>query len=117
MGWGYCGKDNRGREIGYYITATCDKKGCDEVIDRGLGCVCGPMHGGDEGGCGRYFCEAHGFWGVSGVLCDHRFKGAYGATMCQPMKGNDGTVWCACGFDHYVEWPKELDVAIEGVVR
>ena len=107
MGWAYCGKDDWGREIGYAIEATCDKKGCDEVIDRGLGYVCGPMHGGDEGGCGRYFCGDHlSFVGERGG-CQHRFKGAYGVTMCQPMKGDNGKVWCACGFNHHVEWPAE----------
>ncbi len=106
MGWAYCGKDDSDREIGYCIMATCDKKGCDNVIDRGLGYVCGTMHGPDDDGCGRYFCGDHlGFVGPRGG-CQHRFKEAYGATMCQPMRS--GTkVWCACGFDHFVEWPEE----------
>lgn len=58
MGWAYCGQDDAGREIGYGVIAACDSPGCAEEIDRGLGCVCGTMHGG-EGGCGKYFCEAH----------------------------------------------------------
>ena len=117
MGWAYCGKDDLGREIGYGIVATCDQPGCNEVIDRGLGCVCGgdrtrdgefaPMHGAADGGCGRYFCGEHlGFVGPRGG-CRHHFKGAYGVTMCQPMKAGD-VVYCACGFDHYVEWPEEV---------
>ena len=107
MGWAYCGKDDRGREIGYGIIATCDQRGCDTVIDRGLGYCCGPMHGGEEGGCGRYFCGTHlGVVGERGG-CLHRFKGAYGATMCQSMRDDAGSIWCACGYPHHVEWPEE----------
>jgi hypothetical protein len=111
MGWAYCGQDDFGREIGYGIVATCDKKGCDRVIDRGLGYVCGPMHGASEGGCGRYFCGEHsGSVGPRGG-CPHRFEGAHGATMCQPMRRDDGEVYCACHFNHYVEWPETEEVA------
>jgi len=107
MGWAYCGTDDYGREIGYGIGATCDQRGCDEVIDRGLGYVCGPMHGGDEGGCGRYFCGEHsGHVGPRGG-CRHHFKGAYGVTLCQPMRRDSGELYCACHFKHYTEWPKE----------
>lgn len=59
MGWAHCGFDDEGREIGYAVEATCDRPGCDTVIDRGLGHVCGGMHGGDEFSCGRYFCGNH----------------------------------------------------------
>ncbi|MCE9560421.1 MAG: hypothetical protein K8U57_00040 [Planctomycetes bacterium] len=58
MGWAFCGTDNAGREIGYAVAAMCDFPGCVAEIDRGLGYVCGMMHGG-ENGCGRYFCDAH----------------------------------------------------------
>lgn len=58
MGWAHCGTDDLDRQIGYGVAAVCDAEGCDIWIDRGLGYVCGTMHGG-EGGCGRYFCEAH----------------------------------------------------------
>jgi hypothetical protein len=58
MGWAFCGTDDRGREIGYGVAATCDYPGCEEPIDRGLGYVCGTMHGGEQG-CGRYFCGSH----------------------------------------------------------
>jgi len=59
MGWRYCGQDNEGRDIGYGISATCDQQGCDVKIDRGLGFVCGGMHGEDEWSCEKYFCEQH----------------------------------------------------------
>lgn len=59
MGYGYytVGPDNR--PAGYYVLATCDKRGCDEEIDRGLGYLCGDTphdEWSDEPGCGRYFC-------------------------------------------------------------
>jgi hypothetical protein len=57
MGWSY-GIEN-GRHVGYGVRATCDLKGCKTKIDRGLGYVCGNMHGGGEFGCGRYFCSEH----------------------------------------------------------
>jgi hypothetical protein len=57
MGWAFCG-EFEGRPIGYGVDAICDKEGCEEEIDRGLGCVCGRMHGGDNG-CGKYFCGKH----------------------------------------------------------
>lgn len=64
MGWGHCGTDGEGREIGYYIDATCDHPECNEEIDRGLGYACGGMHGDGniynmEIGCEKYFCSAH----------------------------------------------------------
>jgi len=59
MGWGNCGRDDRGRKIGYYFVAKCDQQGCKVKIDRGLSHVCGNMHGGDELGCGQYYCTQH----------------------------------------------------------
>lgn len=59
MGWGNCGQDSQGRQIGYYHSATCDHPGCEEKIDRGLSYVCGEMHGEDEVSCEKYFCDAH----------------------------------------------------------
>jgi hypothetical protein len=65
MGWAF-GVNREGREVGYGVLATCDQDGCNARIDRGLGCVCGGMHDGDEHGCGRYFCGEHllyTYWG------------------------------------------------------
>ena len=59
MGWANCGTDEYGRPIGYAWPAVCDYPGCDRRIDRGLGYVCGTMHGGEDG-CGRYYCDTHG---------------------------------------------------------
>lgn len=59
MGWAFCGTDDAGREIGYGVIAVCDFPGCETEINRGLGCVCGDMHGGGNNGCGMYFCGKH----------------------------------------------------------
>lgn len=59
MGWANCGTDKNGRHIGYAHEATCDHPGCNENIDRGLSYACGGMHGEDEIGCDKYFCEKH----------------------------------------------------------
>ncbi len=59
MGWGNCGTDSEGRPIGYVFPAVCDHPDCKTKIDRGLGYVCGRMHGDGEYSCERYFCENH----------------------------------------------------------
>lgn len=52
-----------GREAGYGVEATCDRPGCDVMIDRGLGYLCGRApdgyHSDDEWGCRLYFCGQH----------------------------------------------------------
>ena len=35
MGWGNCGTDSKGREIGYHHMTSCDQDGCEAEIDRG----------------------------------------------------------------------------------
>lgn len=59
MGWGYCGTDSQGRNIGYMIHSVCDHDGCETKIDRGLDYACGGMHGEDEYSCELYFCGKH----------------------------------------------------------
>jgi hypothetical protein len=63
VSWADCGKDSRGRRIGYGFDATCDHrekgKKCRAKIDRGLGYACGGMHGADEFSCEGYFCGEH----------------------------------------------------------
>lgn len=44
---------------GYAIPTTCEEPGCNEAIDRGLAHLCGQEPGGDEHGCGGYFCDQH----------------------------------------------------------
>ena len=76
MGWADCGKDERGRKIGYAFIAKCDARGCKVKIDRGLSYVCGGMHGGDGFGCGQYFCQEHR---LTGELNSGRC-----ITLCEP---------------------------------
>lgn len=58
MGWANCGKDSKGRRIGYAVSANCDHHGCKTRIDRGLAYACGGMHGNTET-CEGYFCGDH----------------------------------------------------------
>lgn len=60
MGWAHCGTDNKGREIGYGVSAKCDHPGCKAKIDRGLAYACGDWHG-TSIGCEGYFCGEHRF--------------------------------------------------------
>jgi hypothetical protein len=46
-------------EAGYGVDDVCNKDGCTAEIDRGLGFLCGRSPGGDEHGCGFYFCGEH----------------------------------------------------------
>ncbi|MER7953859.1 hypothetical protein [Streptomyces sp. NPDC096030] len=60
-------------EAGYAVETTCEKNGCDARIDRGLAHLCGKTPGGDEHGCGGYYCENHlniGPTSETGELCD-----------------------------------------------
>lgn len=102
MGWAYCGVDRYGREIGYGIEATCDQRGCEANIDRGLGYCCGRMHNGDEGGCGRYYCGDHLYGVGPRGGCPHRGKQAWGRTKCQLLRRrgrwpeDPDVYYCAC---------------------
>ena len=46
-------------QAGYNVEAVCEKTGCRATIDRGLAFLCGKTPGGDEHGCGGYFCDQH----------------------------------------------------------
>lgn len=46
-------------EAGYGVETVCEENDCDEQIDRGLAYLCGETPGGDEYGCGGYFCGSH----------------------------------------------------------
>jgi len=59
-----------GREAGYGVNATCDHEGCSAEIDRGIAYLCGRNPGGDEFGCGDYFCDEHLFMGEPCQLCE-----------------------------------------------
>ncbi|MFE7580784.1 hypothetical protein ACFU5Y_04350 [Streptomyces gardneri] len=74
MGYAHYTIQRNGEEIeaGYAIEATCEEVGCDAEIDRGLAHLCGQQPGGDEHGCGGYYCGSHLYGGPSdqtGDLC------------------------------------------------
>ena len=56
-------QDGKTIEAGYGVETVCEEKGCREKIDRGLAYLCGKQPGGDEYGCGGYFCANHLFLG------------------------------------------------------
>lgn len=61
MSWSIGYSSHFSRDIGYGVPAFCDHPKCNQVIDRGLGYVCGGEHGGGDcgQGCGLYFCGEH----------------------------------------------------------
>jgi hypothetical protein len=70
---GYAVYERNGRDCGYGIPAVCDHPACDEKIDRGLAYLCGKDPGGDEFGCGLYFCSTHLALGIgkgAGFQCE-----------------------------------------------
>ena len=74
MGYAQYTISRNGKEIeaGYAVATTCEQDGCAEQIDRGLAHLCGQTPGGDEHGCGGYFCGEHRFIGPNsetGDLC------------------------------------------------
>jgi len=51
MGYGHYVLPGETEPRGYEVEATCQHPGCEEKIDKGLGCLCY--------GCGGYFCDSH----------------------------------------------------------
>lgn len=51
-------------EAGYAVETVCEEDGCEEQIDRGLAHLCGATPGGDEYGCGGYYCGQHLYGGI-----------------------------------------------------
>ena len=92
MGWGSCGKDSKGRPIGYNHAATCDHKGCKAKIDRGLSYACGGMHGAggnySDAACEGYFCSKH-------IIC------------VEDKEGNCFSVCQSCYEEFKDEWRNE----------
>lgn len=54
MSWAIGYDDKNHRDIGYGVPAKCDYPDCEEMINRGLGYVCG-----GDFGCGLFFCSEH----------------------------------------------------------
>lgn len=108
MGYGYYqGEWPEHPAAGYMVIATCDKRGCDEQIDRGLGYICGDEpHWGlvsDEPGCGRYYCGKHLGWVGPRGGCPHRGKRAWGKTISDLVpnkKGKTGIIFCLDPIGH-----------------
>jgi hypothetical protein len=61
MGYGSYEVARRGEaiEAGYLVSDVCNLIECKVEIDRGMGFLCGAIPGGDEYGCGGYFCDDH----------------------------------------------------------
>jgi hypothetical protein len=61
MGYAHYKIRRNGEQIdaGYGVEAVCEKTDCATTIDRGLAYLCGQTPGGDEQGCGGYFCAEH----------------------------------------------------------
>lgn len=61
MGYAYYTVYRNGQKIeaGYGVEADCEEANCGERIDRGLAYLCGNEPGGDEYGCGGYYCGKH----------------------------------------------------------
>jgi hypothetical protein len=62
-------------QAGYGVEAVCEQDGCTEEIDRGLYHLCGETPGGDEYGCGGYFCGSHLFLGSGAPVSDGLCQG------------------------------------------
>jgi hypothetical protein len=94
------------RPAGYMVLATCDKRGCDNEIYRGMGYVCGgEPHDmtSDLPGCGRYFCAEHLGWVGDRGGCTHRRRGkSWGTTLaCMEVKTDEfGDVYCLNRIGH-----------------
>lgn len=100
MSWAVGFDTNWHRDVGYGVPATCDHPGCGEIIDRGLGYVCGGQPYGGEHGCGLFFCSAH-LVGISPQTCERC------ATNQPPFKPtDDAPEWTAHKITHpsWSEW-------------
>lgn len=82
MGWAH--GFVAGRDVGYGVEATCDKRGCENVIDRGLGYVCGDFPHywfDDQPGCGMFYCGEHDTGVGPRGGCGHRQRKPWGRVL------------------------------------
>ena len=91
------------RPGGYYVLATCDRRGCENEIDRGLGFLCGsqphgPLDAAD--GCGRYHCSDHDSYVGPRGGCSHRGKKAWGRTLSCMKPNENGFIVCTTRAGH-----------------
>jgi hypothetical protein len=99
MGYGYYTIHHYGqdRPAGHMVLATCDRRGCDVEIDRGLGYICGqsPHDRFDAApGCGRYYCGSHEGWIGPRGGCSHRGDKAWGTTLSCMEPNSERSVVC-----------------------
>lgn len=88
-------------EAGYDVEDVCNKDGCTAEIDRGLDYLCGRTPGGDEYGCGRYFCNEDMFLpGVDDV-----------PQICASCLAAQQRQWC----EEFADQLPEVLAAIPGV--
>ncbi|MGX1254184.1 hypothetical protein RKD48_006695 [Streptomyces ambofaciens] len=82
MGNGFYETYRNGKKIeaGYLVEALCDKADCTTKIRRGIEALCGETPGGDEYGCGGYFCDADLYMAPQGQT-------GYRCFLC--MQGHD----------------------------
>lgn len=81
-----------GREGGYGVEAHCEQDGCGAKIDRGLSFLCGELPGGDEYGCGGYFCGEHLYPVSRASQCAVCKRGNPLCSQCeQPAGGAEAT--------------------------
>lgn len=102
MGYGFYLVDYD-RPAGYMVIATCDRRGCEAVIDRGLGCLCGDNPGlfNGEPGCGRYYCDEHLGWVGPRGGCPHpRGVVSWGRVLSDMEPNADGSVVCLDPIGH-----------------
>lgn len=98
---GYAFYEINGKPCGYGVEATCEEPGCDAKIDRGLGYLCGRAPGGDEHGCGGYFCGKHLVGGNQCARCRDRLSCAVcGEDDGELKKLDDMLVCAACLEEH-----------------
>jgi len=97
MGYGFYTIGRAERPCGYMVIATCDSRGCETVIDRGMGYLCG-VHPhderDDEPGCGRYYCGAHLGWVGPRGGCSHRRSVPWGRVISDMAPSPDGELLC-----------------------
>lgn len=111
MGYGFYTVNGweRHRPCGYMVQATCDQRGCEAKIDRGLGYLCGDVPHGpfdDDRGCGRYYCASHLGWVGERGGCQHRvmhsgrLTKAWGRTLSDMAPNQDGSIVCLDPIGH-----------------
>lgn len=114
---GYAIYERNGRDCGYGVPAVCDHPDCNERIDRGLANLCGEEPGGDEFGCGLYFCGSHLFLpprdGEPGWRCPACL---FGAEPFEPKTDVREWVEWKLTDESWASWRTENPAAVKSLV-